>query len=67
MYGIVHSGIIEHTALKKHIQQFGYEPAPITPKFWSHNNNGITFTLMLNKTGIKYKRKEDALPLIHEL
>ena len=53
MYGIVQAGIIAHTALKRHLQPFGYEPAPITPGLWRHNKNGITFTLVVDNFGIK--------------
>ena len=57
MYGIVQAGIIAHTALKEHLQPFGYEPAPITPWLCRHNKNGLTSTLVVDYFGIKYKRK----------
>ena len=34
---------------------------------WYHNKNEITFTLVVDNFGIKYKRKEDAMHLIHAL
>ena len=67
MYGIFQTGIIAHTDIKEHLQPFEYEPAPITPGLWRHNKNGITFTLVVHSSGIKYKRKEDAMHLIHAL
>ena len=67
MYGIVQAGIIAHTALKEHLQPFGYEPAPITPWLWHHNNNVITFTLVFDDFGIESRRKEDTMYLIHAL
>ena len=67
MYGLVQAGIISHTALKKHLRPFGYEPMPITPVLWHHNNNGIIFTLVDDNFGIKYQIKEDALNFIHAL
>ena len=67
MYGLVQAGIISHTALKKHLQPFGYEPTPITTVLWHHNNNGIIFTLVEDNFGIKYQRKKYALHLIHAL
>ena len=56
-----------HTALKEHLQPFRYEPAPINPLSWLQNKNGITFTLVVDGFGIKYKRKEGAMHLIHAL
>ena len=53
VYGLVHAGIIAHTALKEHLQPFGYEPALITPGLWRHNKNGITFNLVVDDFGIK--------------
>ena len=67
MYGLVQAVIIAHTALKEHLQPFGYEPAPITPGLWHHNNNGITFNLVVNNFGMKYMRKEGELHLINAL
>ena len=67
LYGLVQAGIIAHTAIKEHLQPFGYDPAPITPGLWRHNKNEITFTLVVENFGIKYKIKEDALHLIHAL
>ena len=55
MYGLVHTGIIAHTALKEHLRPFIYEPTPITPGLCRHNNNLIAFTLVVNNFGIKYK------------
>ena len=67
MYGIVQAGIISHTALKEHLRPFIYEPAPITPGLWRFNKNGIIFTLVVDEFGIKYKRKEDEMHIIHAL
>ena len=67
IYGLFQAGIIAHKALKEHIQIFGYEPEPITPGLWRHNKNGITFTLVVDNFGIKYRRKEDTMNLIHAL
>ena len=57
MYGLFQAGIIANTALKGHLRPFGYEPAPITPGLWRHNKNVITFTLVVDDFGIKYKSK----------
>ena len=54
MYGLVQSVIITHLDLREHLQPFGYEPAPITPGLWSHNKNGINFTLVVYNFGIRY-------------
>ena len=67
MYGLFQAGIIPHTALREHLRPFGYEPAPITLRLWHHNKNGITFTLVVEDFRIKYKRKEDAMHLMHAI
>ena len=67
MRGLVQAVIIAHTALKEYLQRFGYDPEPINPGSWRHNNNGIKFTLVVDDFGIKYKRKEGAMNLIHTL
>ena len=48
MCGLVQALIITNTFLKEHLQQFEYEPVPITSGFWHHKNNVITFTLMVD-------------------
>ena len=65
--GLFQPGIIAHTALKEHLQPFGYEPVSITPGLWLHNKNVIKFTLVFDNFEIKYKRKYDAMHLIHAL
>ena len=47
MYRLVQAKIIAHTALKENLQPFGYEPVPITPVFWCHNNNGMVNLLLV--------------------
>ena len=67
VYGLVHSGIIAHTVSKEHPPPFGCEPAPITPGLWSHKNNVITFTLVVDAFEVRYQRKDNALHLTHAL
>ena len=57
MYSLVQSGIIAHTALKKHQFPFGYEPAPIMPGLLWNNMSGIAFTLVVYNFDIKYQIK----------
>ena len=67
IYELVEAGIIEHTALKEHRLPFVFEHASMTPRLWRHNKNIITFTLVVKKIGIKYKRKEVVMHFIHAL
>ena len=48
MYGLIQEGIISHMTLKEHLHPFIFKHAKITPGLWSHNNDGIKFTLMVN-------------------
>ena len=67
MYGIVQSGIIAHTSLKEHLLPFRYEPAPVIMVLWDHNNNRVSFTLVINNFGIIYQRQEEAHRLTNAL
>ena len=67
MCGLFQAGIIEHMALKENLCPLGYDPEPIMPGLWRHNNNGITFTLVVDDFGIIYHRREDAQHHINAL
>ena len=57
MYGLVEAIILLHTAINKSFLPVVYEPAPITLGLFRHNRNIITFQLVVDSFGIKYKRK----------
>ena len=38
MYWIPQAGKIANDKIKLHLSKFGYEPAPITPGIWRHQN-----------------------------
>ena len=67
LYVMVQAGIITHTSFKENLRPFGYEPALITPVFWHHNKNGITFFLVVRNFGIRYHGSEDAYHIINFL
>ena len=67
MYGLLQTDIIAHTALKEYLRPFGYEPAPITPGFFFHNKNRITFRPVVEDFGIIYQRRADAIHLLNPL
>ena len=55
MYGHPEAGRLAHDELVAHLKPYGYEPTPLTPGLWVHKTNGITFTLVVDDFGIKYK------------
>ena len=66
MYDILQDIIISHESLKEHVRPFSYESVTITLGIWLHKKNGITFTLVVEKSDIKYQRKEDVQHLINK-
>ena len=43
MYGLPRAGKIANDKLKLHLAKFVYEPAPITPGLWRHQNQPLQF------------------------
>ena len=43
MYGLTQAGKIANDKIKLHLSKFGYEPAPITPGLWRHQNRPFNF------------------------
>ena len=43
MYGIPQAGKIANDENKLHLDKFGYEPSPIPPGLWRHQNRPIQF------------------------
>ena len=63
----VQSGIIAHDALKDHLKLYVYAPAKITQGLWTHTDRDISFTLVVETFGIKYRHQKDADHLISSL
>ena len=67
MYELTQAGKIANDKLKLHLANFGYEPAPITPGLWRHQNTPLQFSLVVDDFGIKYERQEDITHILDEL
>ena len=73
VYGLTQEGKIANDKLNLHLAKFGYEPAPIAPGLWRHQNFPLQFSLVVDDIGIKYEDQEDithllgALKTIHKI
>ncbi len=64
MYGLLQVGIIAHDLLK---ERPGYKQSNITPGYWNHQWQLISFTLVVDNFDIKYICKEHVQHLINML
>ena len=53
MYGLKQSGTITNLELKRHMENFGYNPVYFTAGIWKHETNEIIFTLSVNHLCVK--------------
>ena len=60
MYGLPQSVQIENDTLVKHAEPYGYHPRIKTLVVWTHNNQPIRFTLVVDDFEVKYLGKEHA-------
>ena len=67
MYVLPPTGKIANDTLKLHLAKFGYEPAPITPGLWRHQNRPLQYSMVFDNFGIKYERQEDITHLLNAL
>ena len=58
-YGLKESGKIAHDDLVAHLAKHGYHKAKHTEGLFLHKDRPISFTLVVDDFGIKYKNKED--------
>ena len=56
-------GRISHDTLVKHIAPYGYHSSIKNLGLWTHKNQQINFTLVVDDFGVKYLGKEHALRL----
>ena len=63
MYGLPQVGQIANDALEKHLDPYGYRPSSKTSGLWSHDNQPINFTLVVDDFGVKYLGKVHDLHL----
>ena len=54
MHGFPQAGMLAHKDLVKRLTDHVYKPTTFTPGLWTHQSNGISFTLVVDYFGIKY-------------
>ena len=64
-YGLKPGGTIAHDDLVEHLNKHGYIRSGTTDGLFKHRTRNISFTLMVDNFGIKYKWKEDLDHLIN--
>ena len=67
MYGLPQAGKIAHYALIQHLFPFGYHPTSHTPGLWVHDTKPLSFVLVVDAFGIKYRNNSDAKHLLTHL
>ena len=67
MPGLKQAGRIANEQLEKHLRKYGYAPCARTPALWAHVTFPITFTLVVDDSGVKYTGKHTALHLLNSL
>jgi hypothetical protein len=67
MYGLPQAGIIAQDLLTKQLNKAGYRQSKITPGYWQHNWQPISFTLVVDDFGVKYVNKDNVRHLISSL
>jgi hypothetical protein len=67
MYGLPQAEIIAQELLGKRLLKAGYRQSKVTPGYWKHDWQPISFTLVVDDFGIKYINKTDVNHLIQTL
>jgi hypothetical protein len=67
VYGLPQVGIIAQDLLEERLLKAGYKRSKITPGYWTHQLQLISFTLVVDDFGIKYIGKEHIQHLINTL
>jgi hypothetical protein len=55
MYGLPQAGLLAQNRLVAHIAEHGYTQSDLVPCLFRHATNGISFVLVVDDFGIKYK------------
>jgi hypothetical protein len=63
LYGLPEAGRLAQKQLREHLAKFGYEAPDSSPCLFSNKDKTLTFSLVVDDFGIKYKRKADVLAL----
>jgi hypothetical protein len=64
VYGLPQAGILTQELLTKQLLKAGYIQSAVTPGFWRHEWQPISFTLVADDFGVKYINKTDAKHLL---
>ena len=64
VWGLPQAGILANKLLKKRPAPHRYFECKQIPGLWKHTTRPITFTLVVDDFGLKYKRQEDIDHLI---
>jgi hypothetical protein len=67
MYGLPQAGIIAQELLEEQLLKAGYRQSKVTPGYWKHDWQPISFTLVVDNFGVKYINKTDVNHLIQIL
>ena len=67
MYGLPQAGMLANKLLKTRLEKHGYYECRHTPGLWRHKWRPITFVLVVDDFGVKYKGREHALHLVAAL
>ena len=58
MPALKQAGKITQERLIKHLAPYSYKPVCHTPSLWRHRSRPVTFALVIDNFGIKFKDKE---------
>jgi hypothetical protein len=67
MYGLPQAGIIAQELLEEQLLKAGCRQGKVTPGYWKHNWQPISFTLVVDNFGVKYINETDVNHLIQTL
>ena len=67
MYGLPHAGKLAQDKLLPHLAKHGYHQCPNTRCLFKHESRPISFTLVVDDFGIKFKGKEHAEHLLNAI
>ena len=67
IYGLPQAGRLSQQRLIQHLAKHGYEPAPHSPCLFRHRTRQISFVLIVDDFGIRYRNKADAEHLLTAL
>ena len=67
IYGLIQAGKIANDKLKLHMNNFGYDTAPITTGFWRNQTIPLQFSLVVYEFGVKYENQVYIIHLIYSL